>query len=201
MSCTDSVIFISLNFTSLHFTSLHFNSLHFTSLHFTSLQLFFNDLIIFTSLHWNFFLMISTPTLAATTGLLYQPQMIGDGDCGEIDGMKIGRGNRSTRRKPAPPLIPHDQTRGWPRAAAVGSQPLTAWAMARPVTGGQTYCHLHIFFRTISTTVCLNISDIFHIVFYFYCGMRELSRLPSGHVDTLASDVPQSSLYVSWINR
>jgi hypothetical protein len=50
---------------------------------------------------------------AATAGLLYQPQMIGDGDCGEIGGMKIGRGNRSTRRKPAPalllpPQIPHD---------------------------------------------------------------------------------------------
>jgi hypothetical protein len=50
---------------------------------------------------------------AATTGLLYQPQMIDDGDCGEIGGMKIGRGNRSTRRKPAPaplcpPHIPHD---------------------------------------------------------------------------------------------
>jgi hypothetical protein len=42
--------------------------------------------------------------------------MIGDGDCGEIGGMKIGRGNRSTRRKPAPaplcpPQIPHDWTR------------------------------------------------------------------------------------------
>jgi hypothetical protein len=36
-----------------------------------------------------------------------------DGDCGEIGGMMIGRGNRSTRRKPAlaplcPPQIPHD---------------------------------------------------------------------------------------------
>jgi hypothetical protein len=35
---------------------------------------------------------------------------------GAIGGMKIGRGNRSTRRKPAPappcpPQIPHDQTR------------------------------------------------------------------------------------------
>jgi hypothetical protein len=39
---------------------------------------------------------------AATTGILYQPQMIDDGDCGEIGGVKIGRGNRSTRRKPAP---------------------------------------------------------------------------------------------------
>jgi hypothetical protein len=37
---------------------------------------------------------------AATTGLLYQPRMIDDGDCGEIGGIKIGRGNRSTRRKP-----------------------------------------------------------------------------------------------------
>jgi hypothetical protein len=50
---------------------------------------------------------------AATTGLLYQPQKIDDGDCGAIGGVKIGRGNRSTRRKPttAPlcqPQIPHD---------------------------------------------------------------------------------------------
>jgi hypothetical protein len=46
-------------------------------------------------------------------GLLYQPQMIGDDDCGEIGGMKISRGNRTTRRKPTPaplcpPQIPHD---------------------------------------------------------------------------------------------
>jgi hypothetical protein len=34
---------------------------------------------------------------AAITGLLYQSQMIGDGDCAEIGGMKIGRGNRSKR--------------------------------------------------------------------------------------------------------
>jgi hypothetical protein len=39
---------------------------------------------------------------AATSGLLYKPQMINKGDCGAIDGIKIGRGNRSTRRKPAP---------------------------------------------------------------------------------------------------
>jgi hypothetical protein len=44
---------------------------------------------------------------AATTGLLYQLRMIGDGDCGENGRLKIGRGNRSTRRKPAPaPLCP-----------------------------------------------------------------------------------------------
>jgi hypothetical protein len=50
---------------------------------------------------------------AATSGLLYKPQMIDEGDCGAIGGMKIGRGKRSTRRKPAPaplcpPQIPRD---------------------------------------------------------------------------------------------
>jgi hypothetical protein len=53
-----------------------------------------------------FFLILSGVGLsplgtAATTGLLYQPQMIDDGDCGAIGGRKTGRGNRSTRRKPA----------------------------------------------------------------------------------------------------
>jgi hypothetical protein len=61
----------------------------------------------------------------------------GDYDDGEFGGMKTGRGNRSTRRKPAPaplcpPQIPLDQTRDRTRAVAVGSQWLTAWAMARP---------------------------------------------------------------------
>jgi hypothetical protein len=52
-----------------------------------------------------------------------------DYDDGEIGGM-IGRGNRSTRRKPppvpiCPPQTPHAaRTRTW--AAAVGSQRLTA---------------------------------------------------------------------------
>jgi hypothetical protein len=35
--------------------------------------------------------------------------MIGDGDCGEIGGMKIGRGNRSTRRKPSPAALSPQQ--------------------------------------------------------------------------------------------
>jgi hypothetical protein len=53
---------------------------------------------------------------ATISGLLYKPQMIDDGDCGVIGGMKIGRGNQSTRRKPAqaplcPTQIPHDQSR------------------------------------------------------------------------------------------
>jgi hypothetical protein len=55
----------------------------------------------------------------------------GDYDDGEFGGMKIGRENRSTRRKPTPeplypPRIPLNQTRARTRAAAVGSQRLTA---------------------------------------------------------------------------
>jgi hypothetical protein len=83
-----------------------------------------------------FFLILSRVRLsplgtAATTGLLYQPQKIDDGDCGSVGGMKIGRGNQSTRRKPAPlqlcpPQIPHDLTQARTRAAAMGSQRLTA---------------------------------------------------------------------------
>jgi hypothetical protein len=82
---------------------------------------------------------------AATSGLLYKPQTIDEDDCGAIGGMKIGRENRSTRRKPAPtplcpPQIPRDQTRDRTRAAAVGSQRLTAWAMARPYSAPYVTC-------------------------------------------------------------
>jgi hypothetical protein len=78
-------------------------------------------------------------------GLLYRPQMIDDdaNDYGAIGGMRIGKGNQSIRRKPAPvplslPQMPHDLTRPQTRAAVVGSRRwLTAWAMAR--LQGQLY--------------------------------------------------------------
>jgi hypothetical protein len=68
------------------------------------------------------------------TGAIYCPIVPAPGDCedGELfGGIKNDRGNRSTRRKPAttplcPPQIPLDQTRDRTRAAAVGSQQLTA---------------------------------------------------------------------------
>jgi hypothetical protein len=70
------------------------------------------------------------------TGLLYQPRMRDD-ESGAVGGMRIGRGSRSTRRKPAPiPLWPlqvaHDLTWARTRAAVVGSRWLTSWVMARP---------------------------------------------------------------------
>jgi hypothetical protein len=59
-----------------------------------------------------------------------------DDECGPVGGM-IGRGNRSTRRKPVPvplcpPQMPHDLTRARTRSAAEWSLRLTAWATARP---------------------------------------------------------------------
>jgi hypothetical protein len=61
---------------------------------------------------------------------------------GEIGGM-IGRGNRSTRRKPAsmpicPPQTPH-AARKRTRVAAVGNQRLTACATARPFHKSSSY--------------------------------------------------------------
>jgi hypothetical protein len=51
----------------------------------------------------NYFFIISGVGLsplgtAAPSGLLYKPQMRDEGDCGASGGMKIGRGNQSTRR-------------------------------------------------------------------------------------------------------
>jgi hypothetical protein len=55
-----------------------------------------------------------------------------------VGGMRIGTGNRSTRRQPAPvplcsPQIPHDLTWDYTLATSVGSRRLTAWAMAQPI--------------------------------------------------------------------
>jgi hypothetical protein len=61
----------------------------------------------------NFFIIILSgvslsPLGATTTGLLCQPEIIYYGDYGAIGGMKIGRENQSTGRKPAPaPLVHH----------------------------------------------------------------------------------------------
>jgi hypothetical protein len=86
----------------------------------------------FLAVGWDWVHLVRRPLF----GILYQPRMIDD-KFGAVGGMRIGRGSRSTRRKPAPvplcpPKIPHGLTRAPTRAAAVGSRRLTAWAMARP---------------------------------------------------------------------
>jgi hypothetical protein len=124
---------------------------------------------------FSFFIIISGVGLsplgtAATSGLLYKPQMIDEDECGAIGGMKIGRGHRSTRRKPAPaplypPQIPHDQTLARTRAAAVGSKRLTAWAMARP-----TYYKIQI-----------SINNILQRNFHSTTTRNHPTSLPWGH--------------------
>jgi hypothetical protein len=69
-------------------------------------------------------------------GLLYQPQMIDDGDCGAVGGMRIGRETEVLGENlPQCRFVHHKSHMTWPgartRAAAVGSRRLTAWAMAR----------------------------------------------------------------------
>jgi hypothetical protein len=79
-----------------------------------------------SSLSCVFFFLVSLGGVRlteSTVGLLYKPRMIDDDDYGVVGGMRIGRGNRSTRRKPAPvplcaPQIPHDLT--WDRTRAAG---------------------------------------------------------------------------------
>jgi hypothetical protein len=75
--------------------------------------------------------------------------MIDDDDYGAVGWMTIGRGNRSTWRKPAtipfcPPQIPHELTWDRTRAAAVGTRRLTTLAMARPSSPGKgkIFCSL-----------------------------------------------------------
>jgi hypothetical protein len=67
--------------------------------------------------------------MAATDGSIVP--VSGDYDDGEFGGIKIGKGNQTTWRKPAPaplcpPQIPLDQTQDQTQPATVGSQRLTA---------------------------------------------------------------------------
>jgi hypothetical protein len=102
------------------------------------------------------------------TGLLYQPIMIDD-ECGAVDGMRIGRGNWSTQRKPAsvplcPPQIPHDLTWARTRAAAVGISRdyLNYSDLAGP---GSSLCRLgaDVIENTVSSTIAQQ---------YFNCCLR-----------------------------
>jgi hypothetical protein len=108
---------------------------------------------------WDWVHLVRRPLI----GLLYQPQIIDD-ECGAVGGIRICRGNRSNCRKPAPvplcpPQIPHDLTRARTRAAAVGSQRLTAWALARPAStrivlyAAPTPSHKHVFYCDVVTVL------------------------------------------------
>jgi hypothetical protein len=89
----------------------------------------------FLGLRWDWVHLVRRSLI----GLLYQPRVIDDDECGALGGMRIDRRNRRTRRKTSParvplfpPQIPHELTWARTRVAAVGSRRLMAWAMARP---------------------------------------------------------------------
>jgi hypothetical protein len=72
---------------------------------------------------------VFTNLFTAAGNIHFWPIIPAPGDCEDVEfgGMKIGKGHRSTRRKPVPgplcpPQIPLDQT----RAVAMGFQRLTA---------------------------------------------------------------------------
>jgi hypothetical protein len=100
---------------------------------------------------WGWVHLVDRPLL----GLSYQPRTIDDDDeCGAVGRMRIGRGNRSTRRKPAavplrPPQIRHEVTWARARAAAVESRRLIAWATARSLRMKYVYSVgiIHSYFR------------------------------------------------------
>jgi hypothetical protein len=103
--------------------------------------LLFSSLFYNTMKHKGNFFLISWGGvrlgMSALISLLYLPWMINE--YGAFGGMRTGRWNQSTRRKPAlvplcPPQIPHGLTWYQTQATAVGSQQLTAWAMAQPST-------------------------------------------------------------------
>jgi hypothetical protein len=88
---------------------------------------------LFLGVRWHWVHLVRRPLFS----LLYQSRIIDYDERGAISGMRIGRLNRSTGRKPAPvplcpPQIPHDLIWDRTRAAEVGSQRLTAWTMAQP---------------------------------------------------------------------
>jgi hypothetical protein len=66
--------------------------------------------IAFFLMGWDWVHSVRRPLI----GLLYQPRIIND-KCGAIGGMRIGRGNRSTRRKPAQcHFVHHKSHMTWP---------------------------------------------------------------------------------------
>jgi hypothetical protein len=88
-------------------------------------------LLLFLGVVWRCARLVRRPLF----GLMYQPRMMDYDVCGAV-GEMIGRGNRSTRRKPAPlprclPQITHDITWVWTRAFVFENNWLTAWVMVR----------------------------------------------------------------------
>jgi hypothetical protein len=81
--------------------------------------------IFFSSVSWGGVRLSPLGTSATNWPIVPAPD---DDECGAVGGIRIGRGNRSTHRKPTPvplcpPQIPHDLT--WARIQAAARKPAT----------------------------------------------------------------------------
>jgi hypothetical protein len=103
-------------------------------------------------------------TLRASTAC-YQLRMIDEGGCGAAGGVRIGRGNLSTRRKPTPVPLCSQHNPTWPDPDSNtghrnGSRQLIAWAMARPLV-------------TVSSSV--NIVTSYNTAFFTFSALKTLN--------------------------
>jgi hypothetical protein len=119
--------------------------------------------------------------------------------------MKIGKGNRSTWRKPTPaPLcalqIPLDQTRDRTRAAAVGSQQLTALAMVRPcVFSSYNVCYVEGDFISVLKTILLPRFIRFHFHTFWILKYGTLRKFNFNRIGEEAVILLRHNLKLSWL--
>jgi hypothetical protein len=117
-------------------------------------------------------------TAATNTPIVPAPAHYDDGDIG---GKMTIKGNRSTRRKPAPvPLCPQQSshaTRTRTRVATVGSQRLTTWAAAQP--------RRHIETQTLHS-IFLGVGVVFPVGSRIFSSARRPDRL-WGPINLLSS--------------
>jgi hypothetical protein len=115
---------------------------------------------------WNWVHLVLRPLFA----LLCQPMTFyedddNDDDCGKIDVMRTGKGNRSAWRKPAPvlyrpPQIPHELTQVRTRTAATNR---LSYGMAPTLVMSQ-FCYEHrlsSLLRQITSRTCSERADIY----------------------------------------
>jgi hypothetical protein len=117
----------------------------------------------------------------------------------EVLGENLPQRTLSAPAPLCPPQIPHDETQARTRAAAVGSQRLTAWAMARPF-------HLpsldwNILLRVLFSTASQSCNTL---VFFYFLQWRVLAphQIPSlmitrGHLSAILYSVCPHFSFIS----
>jgi hypothetical protein len=131
--------------------------------------------------------------------------MLDDGECGAVGGMRIRKGNRSTRRKTGPepvcpPQIPHDLTWARTRAAVVGSRRLTHCLVTVWPEPVEYNPHLRILISKMCfNTGHLSLSRSWNCLFLFRCFNHMLySYMRISSVSPLPFIMISSTEYKLW---